>query len=445
MEEKTYIKKNFSVSWNGLSMVKKWLEEMALKGYKLAEVKGGNRFVFEKTEPGKLHYAVEVLPNGSAFDTHPSGKSEEYIEFCENVGWNYVDSTGNIYFFCSENEKVVEIETDEKLKFQTVRKAVFRGKVIPSMICVLMACFGLGMDFTLNVYSVLLSPIRFETVFLWILVMGLHLYSLIRYVLWVNKAKKMVNAGEKMPEQRILPYWICMVLLGVFAIIHSTISVSLSVRYGDIIGYIVPIIWGVMFAFMFLIKYMTIFAEKNKIGRVGNMLLQLVVLPIFCTMLIGVVAIGIIATETEDRSDILIGKEDAAVLFPLKGAVEYDIESSSYGDFILALDRFFITAYSETGSEMDACQMDVYRSDRRQLLKPLLQNTNKFRTYSIYFDMEGATRREEDGLVIYEKQVREDNYSYLICDSDTILCLHAFCEALSEEQLTCIKETILNK
>ncbi len=445
MEEKKYIKKNFSVSWNSLSAVKTWLEEMALKGYKLAEVKGGNRFLFEQIVPRKLHYAVEVLPSGSAFDTHPSEKSEEYIDFCENVGWNYVDCTGNIYFFYSENEEVVEIETDEKLKFQTVKKAVFRGKVIPSIMCVILACISLFMDFTLNLNTVLLSPISFETVFLWIIVMGLHLYNVIRYFLWVNKAKKMVNAGSKMPEQKIFSYWVSNVLLGVFAIIHSTISVSLSVKYKDIIGYAVPIIWGVVLGIVFLSKWMTIYAEKNKIGRDENMILQLVALPIICTMLIGVVCIGMITTEKEERSDILIGKGDAVILCPGKDFTEYEIDSSSNGNFILAMDRIFITAYNEEALEMDSCNMIIYRSDSEQVLNRLLRDVNNFRTYSIHFEMEGATRREEDGFVMYENQLREQSYEYLIYDSDTILCLYGFHEELTEEQLIYLKETILNK
>lgn len=445
MDGKQYIKKTYSVSWNSLSEVKAWLEEMAGKGYKLVEVKGGSRFLFEKTAPKKIHYAVEVLPNGSSFDTHPSQKSEEYIYFCENVGWNYVDSTGNIYFFSSEKEEVVEIETDEKLKFQTVKKAVFRGKVIPSICCVILACFSLYMDFTLNYYSVMLSPVRVETVFLWLLVMGLHLYNLIRYCLWVNRAKRIVNDGGKMPEEKKMPYWLCIAMLVIFAVIHSAVSVVLSVKYSDVIGYVVPLIWGVIFVTVFFSKWMTIYAEKNKIGREGNMILQLVALPIICTMLIGVVSIGIITTEAEDRSEILIGKEEAAVLCPSKGAVEYEVNSSSYGNFILALDRVFITAYSQDGSEMDTCHMAIYRSDRKQVLNRLLRDANKFRTHSIYFDMDSADRREEEDVIIYESKFEKGTYEYLLCDSDTILCLYGWREPLSEEQFMYFRETILNK
>jgi len=440
MEAKKYIKKIHNVSWNSLSVIRDWLEEMALKGYKLVAVKGGNSFWFEKVIPGKIHYAVEVLPNGSVFDTHPSQKSEEYIDFCENVGWNYVDSTGNIYFFCTENEDVVAIETDEKLKFQTVKKAVFKGKIISSILCVIMALFNLFMNFTLNQNTVLLSPIMFESIFLWLFVLGLHSYNLIRYYLWVKKAQKIVNADGKMPEEKKVSYWMYIVGLVVFAVIHSTISVVLSVKYGDVVGYTVPGIWLIMFVILFFSRWMTIFAEKSKIGREGNMVLQLVALPAICVMMVLVVVVGIIATNTEKRSDIMITKEDAAIFCPGMDGSEYSVECSSLGNFILAMDRIFITAHNK--AEYD-CNMVIYRSGNERVINRLLRNVNKFHTYSIYFEMDGAIGREEDGIIIYETQTTEKDYEYLIYDNDTILCLYSFREKLNEEQLEYLKEMVL--
>ena len=440
MEAKKYIKKIHNVSWNSLSVIRDWLEEMALKGYKLVAVKGGNSFWFEKVIPVKIHYAVEVLPNGSVFDTHPSQKSEEYIDFCENVGWNYVDSTGNIYFFCTENEDVVAIETDEKLKFQTVKKAVFRGKIISSILCVIMAFFNLFMNFTLNQNTVLLSPIMFESIFLWLFVLGLHSYNLIRYYLWVKKAQKIVNAGGKMPEEKKVSYWMYIVILVVFAVIHSTISVVLSVKYGDVVGYTVPGIWLIMFVILFFSRWMTIFAEKSKIGREGNMVLQLVALPAICVTMMLVVIVGIIATNTEKRSDIMITKEDAAIFCPGMDGSENSVECSSLGNFILAMDRIFITAHNK--AEYD-CNMVIYRSGNERVINRLLRNVNKFHTYSIYFEMDGATGREEDGIIIYETQTTEKDYEYLIYDNDTILCLYSFREKLNEEQLEYLKEMVL--
>ncbi len=445
MEGKKYIKKIHNVSWNSLSEVKKWLEEMALKGYKLVEVKGGNTFLFEKNTPGKIHYAVEVLPKGSIFDTHPSQKSEEYIDFCENVGWNFVDCTGNIYFFSTEEDDVVAIETDEKLKFQTVKKAVFKGKIITSICGVIIALLNLLMNFTLNLNTIVLSPIMFETNFLWILVLGLHSYNLIRYYLWVNKAKRIVNAGGTMPEEKQYSYWVYIVILLLFAVIHSIISVMLSVKYGDVVGYTIPFIWIGMFVILFFSRWVTIFAEKNKIGRTGNLVLQLVALPAICTMLLMVIVIGVIVADTEERSEIMIKKEDAAIFFPETDFSQYSVECRTNGNFILAMDSIFITPLNESDPNVYDCSMVIYRSDNERILKRLLHDINKFRTYSIYFDIDRAEKREEKGVVIYEAQTTKPDYEYLIYDTDTILCLYSFREKLNQEQLAYLKETILNK
>ena len=370
-------------------------------------------------------------------------KEREYIDFCENVGWNYVDCTGNIYYFCTESEDIVQIETDENLKFQTVKKAIFRGKIIPSIIGVIIALFSLIINFTLNLNPMLLSPIMFETIFIWILVLGLHLYNLIRYYLWVKKAKNVLSAGGKMPEEKKFSYWVYVVMVVVFAVVHSAISVVLSVKYGDIVGYIVPVIWIIMFVILFFSRWMTMFAEKNKIGRNGHLILQLVALPAICVMLILVVTIVIIATDKEKRSDTIIKKEDVSIFYPGTDISDYSVDCSSFGDFILAMDRIFITS-NKDDLDIYNCNMVIYRSKNKYVINSLLREVNKFRVYSIYFDMDGATKYEENEIVIYEAQTNENNYEYLIYDEDTILCLYTFNEKLNQEQLAYFREVILN-
>ena len=80
----------------------------------------------------------------------------------------------------------------------------------------------------------------------------------------LDKAKRIVNAGGTMPEEKQYSYWVYIVIILLFAVIHSIISVMLSVKYGDVVGYTIPFIWIGMFVILFFSRWMTIFAEKSK-------------------------------------------------------------------------------------------------------------------------------------------------------------------------------------
>ncbi len=67
-----------------LENTEEYLGKMAEKGWMLQSIKGGNTFVFEKCEPKKVKFSVEIIYDGSYFDTCPTEKNEEYIDMCES-------------------------------------------------------------------------------------------------------------------------------------------------------------------------------------------------------------------------------------------------------------------------------------------------------------------------------------------------------------------------
>ena len=97
-----------------------YLEGMAAKGWRFTGWKLG--MIFEKEEPRKRVYAVEVFSKGREEDVSPSKEAQEYAEYCEKAGWKFIDARGKFCVFEQVDEDAVPIvATQEKL--ESIRKA----------------------------------------------------------------------------------------------------------------------------------------------------------------------------------------------------------------------------------------------------------------------------------------------------------------------------------
>ena len=85
--------------------VEQYLEEMALKGWILEDI-SLRFFIFKKSKPKKLKFTVDIFTDL---------KAGEYIEYCEASGWNYICETNNYLIFCTENDDITPIQTDEDI------------------------------------------------------------------------------------------------------------------------------------------------------------------------------------------------------------------------------------------------------------------------------------------------------------------------------------------
>ena len=69
-----------------------YLERMAAKGWIFKGWKLG--LVFYKDQPRKESYAAEIFPEGDENDKRPEPNTQEYARYCEEAGWELVDSIG---------------------------------------------------------------------------------------------------------------------------------------------------------------------------------------------------------------------------------------------------------------------------------------------------------------------------------------------------------------
>ena len=457
MRDNNRLKRRKALNLDSLTTTKNYLEDMARAGWMFECVSGMNLFEFVKCEPQEITFAVEVLPDGSMFDTHPTDKNMEYIEFCKNVGWNYICSSANVYFFYTTKKDVLPIETDEELKFKTVKKAIFKSKGISAIMVLFTSILQLSMKFTPNLNDVESSFLSFSTTILWIILFFQNLAVLINMGRWVYKAKKVIAEGGKMPERKKLSFVIIIIIFGTLGIIYNISSMYFTLKYEGEIDFTVPIMSLIAIVLFIIIKIAEHYAEKKKIGRNNNLVIQMIIIPIVFYQLFFVMMLFYIGiTSDNDVKNVPITDEEAKAFGYSKDYSYRKVDLVDQNRFLLEIDNIYITAYNDDAKEMIKKESEtesiekesasltyewdiyIYKTDIAMIHKRILRELSKEKNYQINFNIDEATKTEVDEVTIYEKKNNSHGYRYLIYDEDAIIQMETDVEPLSDEQLDLI-------
>jgi hypothetical protein len=135
----------------------KWLNEMSQKGYAF---KGYSpfRYTFEDEEPSKYTYRIQLLEN---LPSHVD--SVNYIEFCEELGVDVVDTSGRwVYFRKLSKDGIFEIHSDleSKIKHHKSIRAITSISAISNFV-IAMSNFTIGIITKFNLWFGLVSFLVF--------------------------------------------------------------------------------------------------------------------------------------------------------------------------------------------------------------------------------------------------------------------------------------------
>ena len=185
----------------------KKLEQLALKGWKLEKM-FLTYGVLKKCEPKKIRYGIEVFQpykRKKGFFLQKMEEKEEdkdsYISYCQQAGWKHIGNQKNYMIFASEEQEVVDIQTDEEIERVQIKKELI-GNIIPNI--VLWAFYFFFLAPVRNVFShsfsyeELLSmfPIILPPIFiLLMLYCFLPLLADIMYFFIKNKKKEILSKG----------------------------------------------------------------------------------------------------------------------------------------------------------------------------------------------------------------------------------------------------------
>lgn len=202
-------KKFFSFQLYEYAAIETFLSDMAIKGWMVESmVKRRGRgavFTFHKIEPKIINFTVDICDKASTNETLRSEGTMEYIEYCQEAGWNLVCSCGKIQVFFSNNEKSIPIHTDDNLILKIINKGMLRWFLYSLFIIFLIFVFYKLSHFDVTDFLILTTN---YTNFLYpILLLNIAIFPLINildYGLWYINAKNKIKKGKSLNDKTIV-------------------------------------------------------------------------------------------------------------------------------------------------------------------------------------------------------------------------------------------------
>ncbi|PWM43241.1 MAG: hypothetical protein DBX47_07255 [Clostridiales bacterium] len=279
---KNIYRKLFYYNYTECDALKEYLEEMALKGWILKDIK--TFLTFEKGEPQKIIYSVEIFDKASAYDLQPENEAIEYINYCESYGWQYVSSRGKFYIFKTNDEDTVPIETDEKEKYKTIVKNTFKLKGSMWFILSLIILFNFKSFWDYK--ELIVSDLSIFMVIYFCFICLTGCIEICYFVVWALKAKKRLKNNEKIIVhnknnfKKLSIFYNIYIIISAFLLIYAFYGI-ISNKDKVYLTFLVGVIFILIIAF---------FIRKLLIRQKVSTKIQYCIITILCFTLISLLA-----------------------------------------------------------------------------------------------------------------------------------------------------------
>lgn len=431
-----------------------WFQKMALKGWMIRKINGGNFYGFEKTEPRDLLFSVEVIGNMSLLSAENCEVALDYREYREQAGWEFCCSSRAIQVFCSSAKKeIIPVETDEKLEFEAIWKQT-RKQIISQS---LLALFWLFFVFFRATAKSLLRGSVFSSRLIILILCIFLLTDNMRGLVWYFKGKKALKEFRKVPYHgrdgkrsfgNLMLAAELLIVIGFFFYIYSLMQ---SIGFHD----------GLYHLIYFLVYLGVILALQGLIKKLGFSKSQYAVIAIVTAVVLTFSLMGIRSLiRNSDLPDDFLTKEKQAEWllteadFGLTATDEtyaYNINDQSllgriqeyqfFSDELSFSYSFYETKYDFLGAKL-----------RKELLTPYkTEYADVYRNYitKVYDSIEDVTISEvcEQYTIRDSGELLEENLKgYLLEKGDKLLYLSFYLSSgLSEENIAGILKLAAEK
>ncbi len=215
---KDTVKKVINFRFDRYKDVEIKLEKLAAKGLLLEEC-GPFLWTFRKGSPQNLKYTVTYFSEASLFNPDITDKQQTYFDYAEAAGWHYVTEFNQMQIFCSDSDNPIPFETDEKEKFDNIRRCM-KKSFLPSMVgLILVFMFNLLVQFNsfqLNPIDFLSDPIRLISFSMILGALIYNVYSLLSYFIWCKRSERLIFRGGGCFENTNLVYRIVDIIFMIF-------------------------------------------------------------------------------------------------------------------------------------------------------------------------------------------------------------------------------------
>ncbi len=196
------IKKIVYFRFDRLQDLESKLEKYAAKGLFLAEC-GSFFWTFRRGEPKKVKYAVSYFSEGSVFNPDITANQQTYFEYAKAAGWNFIAQLNQLQIFCSAAENPIPFETDEREKFENIKKSM-KKSFLPSIVMMILV-FSLNLlvlfnSFRYDKIGFLSDVSRLFPVTMLLFAVLYYIYLMLDYFLWRRRSERAIRAGGQINE-----------------------------------------------------------------------------------------------------------------------------------------------------------------------------------------------------------------------------------------------------
>ncbi len=138
MAENEYKAVRSKHAWFDYRGIEDELTRMAAQGWELDYI-SANRlsWVYKKSEPRDLQFAVVFCKDSSNFLYNPPDSQRTLEAYCEAGGWKQVEQCNKMIIFAAEKGTARPLETDEAVRLESIRQSMNRQYGISLIIMVL--------------------------------------------------------------------------------------------------------------------------------------------------------------------------------------------------------------------------------------------------------------------------------------------------------------------
>ena len=251
-----------------------YLNHMARLGWHFKEWRAG--LVFEKGEPEEAVYAVEVFTDATEYDTRPEPNTQEFAEYCEAAGWQFIDAKRKFCIFKRLRPDALPIMTDEE-RFHSIVKASQKDIFYAVFYGFIWVAMRLG-DFNMRFERYIFSDTHIVLTAVWLLLLGMALLRLVLFLSWKFRCKKRLDEKKSLffgkGRQTYANGWYNYLYSGVFLIMLLSLFLE-----GETWGLVtVLLVIGIINLGSYLIARVRPDAVTNQIIQtVGSMVLLVIV------------------------------------------------------------------------------------------------------------------------------------------------------------------------
>jgi len=274
------------------------LEKMARNGWMIERITSFG-WIYKKTEPKTVHFAVSYYPKASEFDPEPSEDQKTFHEFCAHTGWELACISAQMQIFYNENENPTPIETDPVLELDTIHASV-KKTMLPTYLLMLFLSIMNGVLFVGGLLNdpldLLSSPSRLFTGFAFVILFLLCSVELISYFIWYKKARLHAVQGEflKVPNTSLFQKSVLIAL--VIALLYWGFNFIFG---GDSLRRWIGILMCIYMPTLILIVNGTKnYLKKKKVSKRKNFWITMLVDVVFAFSLMGIITFIVLSASS---------------------------------------------------------------------------------------------------------------------------------------------------